>query len=208
MPEATVSKYMIWYRRPPSQSWRTFLHNHAIDTISMDFLVVPTATFKVLFVLLILSHDRRKILHFNVTRHPSARWTARQPLESCGFEETPKYLIRDRDVIYGRSISHQAHVLNIQEVITAPRSPWQNPYVERLIGSLRRECVDHVIVLGERHLKRVLSEYVNYYNNTRTHLSHTKDAPKSRERQKIDDGDVVSIRRVDGLHHEYRRMAA
>ena len=135
-------------------------------------------------------------------------WTARQLLESCGFEENPKYLIRDRDAIYGKTFSHQATVLNIQEVVTSARSPWQNPYVERVIGSIRRECVDHVIVLGGRHLKRVLREYVDYYNHTRTHLSLEKDAPITRESQKIEDGNVISIRRVGRLHHEYCRMAA
>jgi transposase InsO family protein len=206
--EATVSKYMIRHSRPPSQSWRKFLQNHAKESISLDFFVVPTAAFRVLFVLLILSNDRRNIIHFNVTSNPTAHWTARQLLESCGFEETPKYVIRDRDAIYGKVFNRQANVLTIKEIVTVPRSPWQNAYVERIIRSVGRECVDHVIVLGERHLKRVLSDYVDYYNNTRTHLSLTKDAPKSRERQKIDDGNIVSIRRVGGLHHEYRRVAA
>lgn len=206
--EATVSKYMIRHSCPPSQSWRTFLDNHTKESISLDFFVVPTATFRVLFVLLILSNDRRNILHFNVTTNPTAYWTARQLLESCGFEEAPKYLIRDRDAIYSKTFSHQANVLNIREVVTAPRSPWQNPYVERVIGSIRRECVNHLIVLGERHLKRVLRAYVDYYNHTRTHLSLEKDAPIARESQNIEDGNVISIRRVGGLHHEYRRMAA
>jgi len=206
--EAMVSKYMIRHHRPPSQSWRTFLDNHTKESISLDFFVVPTATFKVLFVCLILSNERRNILHFNVMMNPTADWTARQLLESCGFEETPKYLIRGRDAIYGKAFSHQANVLNICEVVTSPQSPWQNPYVERVIGSIRRECTDHVIVLGERHLKRILREYVDYYNQTRTHLSLDKDAPIARENQKVEDGNVVSIRRVGGLHHEYRRMAA
>lgn len=122
--EATVSKYMIRHHGPPSQSWHTLLNNHAKDTISLDFFVVPTATFRLLFVLLILSNDRRNIVHFNVTQHPTACWTSRQLLESYGFEETPKYLIRDRDAIYGKSFSHQAHVLNIREVVTSPQSPW------------------------------------------------------------------------------------
>ncbi|MGB5706262.1 MAG: integrase core domain-containing protein [Arenicellales bacterium] len=161
-----------------------------------------------LFVLLILSNDRRNILHFNVTTNPTAHWTARQLLESCGFEEAPRYLIRDRDAIYGKTFSHQANVLNIREVVTSPRSSWQNPYVERVIGSIRRECVDHVIVFGERHLKRVLRVYVDYYNHTRTHLSLEKDASITREGQKIEDENINSIRRVGGLNHEYRRMAA
>jgi len=198
--EATVSKYMTRHRGPPSQSWRTFLHNHMKETVSLDFFTVPTATFKILFVFLVLSNDRRQILHFNVTQHPTAQWTARQLLEACGFDEIPKYLVRDRDAIFGERFR--------EEAVTSPRSPWQNPYVERIIGSIRRECVDHVIVLGERHLKYILSDYVDYYNNTRTHLSLEKDSPLCRKTQKMECGKVVSLKRVGGLHHEYFRMAA
>ena len=206
--EATVSNYMIRRRGPPSQRWRTFLQNHTKDLISLDFFTVPTATFKVLFVLIILSHDRRRVLHFNATQHPTAVWTARQLLEACGFEETPRYLLRDRDAIYGRAFSKQAAALEIEEVRTAPRSPWQNPYAERLIGSIRRECLDHVIVLGERHLKRILSSYLDYYDGTRTHLSLYKDVPRVRPIQPPEQGRVVELERVGGLHHEYVRMAA
>ena len=169
---------------------------------------MPSATFKVLFVFVILSQDRRRILHFNVTAHPTAAWTARQLLEACGTEEVPRYLIRDRDAIYGEKFCRQAAALEIQEIRTAPQSPWQNPYAERVIGSIRRECLDHVIVLGERHLKRILSSYVDYYNGTRTHLSLYKDAPAGRLRQPPEQGRVVELARVGGLHHEYVRMAA
>lgn len=206
--EATVSNYMIKPPRPPSQSWRTFLENHAKEQIALDFFTVPTATFSVLFVLVILRHDRRRILHFNVTAHPTAVWTARQLLEACGFDEIPRYLLRDRDAIYGGAFHRQARALQIEQVLTAPRSPWQNPHAERVIGSARRECINHVIVLGENHLRRVLKRYVNYYNSARTHLSLYKDSPETRPIQSTDQGRIVQIPRVGGLHHEYVRMAA
>ena len=193
---------------PSSQTWRTFLENHARELIALDFFTVPTATFRVLFVLVILSHDRRQIVHFNVTEHPTAEWTARQLLETCGTEALPRYLLRDRDAIYGAEFRRQSAALQIDEIKTARRSPWQNPYVERVIGSIRRECLDHVIVLGERHLKRILLSYLNYYNGTRTHLSLQKDAPHGRLIQPPDQGRVIELKRVGGLHHEYVRMAA
>src|SRR5262249_47013878 len=160
---------------PPSQTWRTFLKNHAQDLIALDFFTVPTATFRVLFVFVVLSHGRRRLVHFNVTEHPSAEWTARQLLEACGLEGSPRYLIRDRDQVYGERFSHQARILNLREAVIGPRSPWQNAYAERVIGSIRRECLDHVVVIGERHLRGILSTYVGYYNGTRTHLSLAKD---------------------------------
>lgn len=155
-----------------------------------------------------MSQDRRRILHFNVTAHPTAAWTARQLLEACGTEEVPRYLIRDRDAIYGEKFCRQAAALEIQEIRTAPQSPWQNPYAERVIGSIRRECLNHVIVLSERHLKRILASYVDYYNDTRTHISLNKDAPTGRSRRPPEQGRVVELDRVGGLHHEYVRMAA
>jgi putative transposase len=206
--QATVSKYTVRPRRPPSQAWRTFLKNHAPDLIAMDFFTVPTATFRVLFVLVVLSHARRRLVHFNVTEHPTAEWTARQLLEACGLEEAPRYLIRDRDKVYGERFSRQAETLDIREAVIAPRSPWQNAYAERVIGSIRRECLDHVVVIGERHLQGILSKYVNYYNGTRTHLSLAKDAPRSRRVQPPSEGRVVKVPRVGGLHHEYLRRAA
>ncbi len=206
--EATVSKYMIRDRRPPSQTWRTFLEYHAKDLVTIDFFTVPTATFRVLFVLVILSHDRRRILHFNATEHPTAAWTARQLLEVCGMDDAPRYLLRDRDAIYGNTFRRQVTGLGIEEVLTAPRSPWQNPYVERVIGSIRRECLDHTIILGERHLRRLVRNYVNYYNTLRTHLSLSKDAPTGRSIQSPERGRVIERPHVGGLHHEYFRKAA
>ena len=205
--ETTVSKYIIKRRGPPSQTWRTFLANHAKEIIALDFFTVPTATFRILFVLIILSHDRRRILHVNVTAHPTAAWTARQLLEACGLEDEPRYLLRDRDTIYGAEFRRQVAALNIKEVVTAARSPWQNPYAEQVIGSIRRECLDHMIILGERHLKHVLSSYLAYYHGARTHLSLAKDAPDGREVQTVEKGSVVELKRVGGLHHLYTRVA-
>ncbi len=206
--QATVSKYMPRQRRPPSQVWRTFLKNHAQDLIALDFFTVPTATFRVLFVLVVLSHGRRRLRHFNITEHPTAEWTARQLIEGCGPEDSPRYLIRDRDQIYGERFSRQAKMLDIRETVIAPRSPWQNAYAERVIGSIRRECLDHIVVIGERHLRGILSNYVDYYNETRTHLALAKDAPEPRSAQAPSQGRVVEVPRVGGLHHEYRRRAA
>ena len=206
--QATVSKYMLRQRRPPSQVWRTFLKNHAQDLIALDFFTVPTATFRVLFVLVVLSHGRRRLWHFNITEHPTAEWTGRQLIEACGPEDSPRYLIRDRDQVYGERFSRQARMLDIRETVTAPRSPWQNAYAERVIGSIRRECLDHIVVIGERHLRGILSNYVDYYNETRTHLALAKDAPEPRRAQGPSQGRVVEVPRVGGLHHEYLRRAA
>jgi putative transposase len=206
--ETTVAKYVIRCHGPRSQAWRHFLLNHAKDTIALDFFAVPTATFKVLFILIILSHDRRRILHFNAAKHPTATWTARQLVQACRSDEAPRYLIRDRDGIYGEGFHGQARALEIEEVPTAPQSPWHNSYAERLIGSIRRECLNHVVVLGARHLHRILSSYAVYYNQARTHLSLSKDAPAVRLIQPPDRGVVRELAHVGGLHHEYVRMAA
>jgi len=159
-------------------------------------------------VRVVLSHGRRRLRHFNITEHPTAEWTARQLIEACGQDESPRHLIRDRDQVYGERFSRQARLLDIREAVIAPRSPWQNAYAERVIGSLRRECLDHVVVVGERHLLGILSKYVDYYNRTRTHLSLAKDAPESRSVQPPSQGRVVAVPRVGGLHHEYLRQAA
>jgi transposase InsO family protein len=206
--ETTAAKYMIKRRGPPSQAWKTFLENHLKETIALDFFTVPTATFRVLFVLVILSHDRRRILHFNVTGHPTAVWTSRQLLQCCGFDDQPLYLIRDRDAIFGNICQRQVRALGIEDVPTAPKSPWQNPYAERVIGSIRRECLDHVIVLGEAHLRRILSNYSDYYNGARTHLALHKDSPDERPVHTLDLGAVRELAHVGGLHHQYVRMAA
>jgi len=206
--QATVAKYMVRHRKPPSQTWRTFLNNHARDIVAADFFVIPTALFKMLFVFVILSHDRRRLIHFAVTEHPTAEWTARQLLEAFPWDSGPRYLLRDRDGSYGEKFCEAANWLGIQEVRTAPQSPWQNAYVERLIGSIRRECLDHVIVLSEADLRRVLRSYFDYYERFRTHLSLDKDAPISRPIQTATMGRIVEIPQVGGLPHRYERVAA
>ena len=206
--QATVSRYMPRRRKPPSQTWKTFLFNHTESLVSIDFFVVPTATFRVLYVFLVLEHERRRVVHFNVTEGPSARWAGQQIINAFPYDTAPKYLLRDRDKIYGADFVRRISAMDISEVLTAPRSPWQNPYCERVIGSIRRECLDHVIVLGEGHLRRILREYLEYYHESRTHLALDKDAPVSREVASVDGGNVVGLPRVGGLHHHYTRHAA
>ena len=203
-----MSKYLVRHATPPSQTWRSFLNNHVPDLVSVDFFTVPTATFRVLFVFIVLRHDRRRLVHFNVTDHPSAAWTAQQIVEAFPWDSAPRYVLRDRDRIYSPSFNRRVVALGIQQVLTAPRAPWQNPFVERLIGSLRRECFDHVIVLDERHLKRMLREYVDYYHACRTHLSLEKDAPEPRLVESPAIGSVTVVPNVGGLHHFYARLAA
>ena len=207
--EATVSRYMPRRRKPPSQSWRTFLRNHTKELVSIDFFVVPTATFRVLYVFLVLEHDRRRIVQFNVTDAPSARWTGQQligqhlPLRLGAEVSHPR---PRRDLWCG--LVRRVRAMGIEQVVTAPRSPWQNPSCERVIGTLGRECLDHAIVLGEHHLRRVVRKYIEYYNGCRTHLALDKDAPESRERESIDGGKVIALPMVGGLHHRYTRRAA
>jgi transposase InsO family protein len=178
--QAAVSKYMVRHRKPPSQSWRTFLDNHVGDLVSVDFFTVTTVTFKVLCVFVVLAHDRRRVIHFNVTGSPTAKWTAQQIVEAFPWDTAPRYLLRDRDGIYGHEFTSRVDHVGIKEVKTAPRSPWQSPYVERLIGTLRRDCLDHVIVLSENHLRRIIRGYLGYYHSCRTHLSLEKDSLESR----------------------------
>jgi len=206
--ETTVAKYMVRHRHPQSQTWRTFLSNHVKELVSADFFVVPTATFRLLFVFVILSHDRRRPVHFAVTSHPTAEWTAQQLLQAFPWDTAPRYLLRDRDGNYGKVFRETALGLGIKEVLCAPRSPWQNAYAERLIGSIRRECLDHVIVLHETGLRRVLRSYFEYYAHSRTHLSLEKDTPIPRAVQPPEFGKVVELREVGGLHHRYERRAA
>lgn len=206
--QATVAKYMVRPRKAPSQTWKTFLRNHVKDLVSADFLVVPTVTFRLLFVFVVLAHDRRKLVHFGVTAHPTAEWTAQQLREAFPWDEAPRYLLRDRDQSYGEPCSQTAAWLGIEEVLTAPRSPWQNPYAERLIGSIRRECLDHVMVFHERGLRRILKSYFEYYGRWRTHLALGKDAPIPRPIQPPALGRVVELPQVGGLHHRYERRAA
>jgi putative transposase len=206
--ESTVAKYMVRQPKPPSQTWRTFLDNHASDIAACDFFTIPTATFRILYCFVILSHNRRKVLHFNVTFNPTASWAAQQIVEAFPYDSAPKYLLRDNDSIYGQAFQNRIASLGIEEVKTAYHSPWQNPFVERLIGSVRRECLNHVIVLNERHLHRILSEYFDYYNNSRAHLSLDGNAPLPREVEPPERGDVIALPQVGGLHHRYTRVAA
>jgi len=206
--QATVAKYMVRQRRPPSQTWRAFLENHVKSLVAADFFVVPTISFKLLYAFVILAHDRRRPLHFGVTAHPTAEWAAHQLLEAFPWDSAPRYLLRDRDGAYRARFPEMAKWMGIREVLIAPQSPWQNPYVERLIGSIRRECLDHVIVFNETGLRRTLKEYFEYYEHSRTHLSLNKDAPVSRPIEPPSLGRVVAIPQVGGLHHLYKRQAA
>jgi transposase InsO family protein len=205
--QATVAKYMIHHPKPPSQTWRTFLNNHMKDLVSVDFLTVPTATFRVLYVFLVLRHDRREVVHFNVTEHPTAQWAAQQLVEAFPWDPAPRYLLRDRDKIFGAVFRHRVRTLDMREVLIAPRSPWQNPYVERLIGSIRRECLDHVIVFDELHLKKLLRAYLCYYHTARTHLALDKQCPEPRAVEFPNQGKVIAFPHLGGLHHEYCRAA-
>jgi putative transposase len=206
--QAAVSKYLVRHRRPPSQTWRTFLDNHLGCLVAVDFFVVPTAMFKVLFVFVVLAHGRRRVVHINVTDTPTAQWTAKQLVEAFPWDTVPRYLLRDRDGVYGVKFSSRVKGMGIGEVKTAARSPWQNPYAERLIGTLRRECLDHVVVLNEPHLRRLLSAYLIYSHGARTHLSLAKDAPEPRRVERPDQGGIVEMPMVGGLHHRYTRQAA
>jgi transposase InsO family protein len=202
--QTSVAKYMARHRRPPSQGWKTFLRNYADGIASLDLFVVPTLSFRLLYGLLILSHGRRQILWLGVTAHPSAEWMARQLIEACGWEWTPKYIVRDRDSVYGEIFTRRLPAMGIRDRPTAPRSPWQNGHTERLIGSIRRECLDHVVVFGERHLRHVLLSYMHYYNSARTHLSLNKDAPLPRAVQAV--GRILPTPVLGGLHHHYVRI--
>jgi putative transposase len=206
--ESSVSKYMIRSRKPPPPTWRTFLDNHAKQLVSIDFFTVPTICFEVLYVFLVLAHDRRRILHFNVTAHPTAEWTGQQLREAFPFEQVPRYLLRDRDAIFGEEFHRQVTDMGIHEVLSAPRAPWQRAFVERVIGSIRRECLDHVIVFQESSLRRILDSYFEYYHRSRTHLSLGKDSPEPRPIQPAEMGRVVAVSQLGGLHHRYERRAA
>jgi transposase InsO family protein len=202
--QTTVAKYMAKRRRPPSQGWRTFLCNHADAVASMDMFVVPTISFRLLYGLLILRHSRRELLWLAVTAHPSAEWLARQLTEACGWNEVPRYLVRDRDAAYGDVFVRRLRTMGIRDRPISARSPWQNGYAERLIGSIRRECLDHVVVFGERHLRYLLNSYQRYYNEARTHLSLKKDAPVPRDVFRT--GRILPLSILGGLHHQYVRV--
>jgi putative transposase len=204
--ERSVSRVLQTVKRPPSQTWRTFLQNHIGEIVAIDFFTVPTIRLRVLFVFLVMQHERRRVLHFGVTEHPTAEWTAQQVVEAFSDRDVKHYLIRDRDSIYGIEFRRRVQSLGLKEVVSAPRSPWQNAFAERLIGSVRRECLDHVVVLSQRHLRHLLKRYFAYYHRSRTHLALAKDAPEPRSIMRR--GEIVAIPQVGGLHHRYERRAA
>jgi putative transposase len=195
--QATVARYLPWRPKVPSPTWRSFLHNHMHDTAAVD-----------MFSLVVLGHERRKVIHFDITQNPTQVWLARQLTEAFPWDTVPRFLLRDRDTSYGQIFRDRVQAMAIEEVVTAPRSPWQNAYVERIIGSIRRECLDHIIVFDERHLRRVLSTYFRYHHQSRTHLSLDKDCPEPRPVQPPSAGTVVAFPQVGGLHHRYERRAA
>ena len=197
--------------KPRSQTWLTFLKNHMDCMVSIDFFTVPTATFRILFVMIVLNHSRRRVVHFNVTANPTAAWSAQQIVEAFPWSTSPRCLLRVRDSIYGSQFRKRIKNMKIKEVVTAFRSPWQNPFIERLIGSIRRDCLDHVIVINESHLKKILSSYFKYYHQDRTHFGLGKDTPFERPVQPMPakGGKIIGLARVGGLHHRYEwRKAA
>jgi hypothetical protein len=206
--ERTVSRLMPKKTGKPSQTWMTLLRNHVGQMVSVDFFTVATLQLRVLYVFVILAHDRRRVLHFNVTENPTADWTVRQIVEACPDNSVPRYLVRDRDGIYGHVFTARVDGLGIRQVPISARSPWQNCYAERIIGSIRRECLNHVIVVNEWHLRRILKSYFGYYRRSRRDLSLDKDAPEYRPVQDPQAGRIIQIQEVGGLHHRYERVAA
>ena len=202
--QSSVAKYIVKRRVPPSRGWRTFLRNHAPDIAAMDLFVVPTIGFDLLYALVIVRLDRRDLVWINVTTNPTAEWVARQITEAFPWDMAPGYMIRDRDRVYGTVVTRRLRAMGIRDKPIAPASPWQNGFAERLIGSIRRECLDHIIVLGEMHLRRILKSYARYYNETRTHLALDKDAPLSRTVKRA--GRILCRPILGGLHHEYVRI--
>jgi transposase InsO family protein len=201
--QSTVAKYMAKSGRGRSQTWKTFLHNHAAGIGAIDFLIVPIVGFRLLFVLVILRHERRRLISLSVISNPTAEWIACQITDAFPWDEAPDYLIRDRDACYGHAVTKRLAAMGIRDHPTAARSPWQNGHAERLIGSIRRECLDHIVIFGEGHLRRILRAYADYYNSVRTHLALAKDAPLVRPVQRFGD---ISVRPfLGGLHHEYCR---
>jgi transposase InsO family protein len=202
--QSTVTKYMAKGRGPSSQGWGTFVRNHAPNIAALDLFVVPTIGFNLLYVLVIVRRARRKLVWINVTPHPTAEWIAQQITEAFPWSEAPRYLIRDQDGIYGAAVTRRLRAMSIRDKPIAPGSPWQNAFAERLIGSIRRECVDHMVVLGEAHLRRVLNSYAGYYNESRIHRSLSKDAPFPRAIERL--GVITSRPVLGGLHHQYCRI--
>jgi putative transposase len=206
--KSTVEKYRPRVRKPSSPTWKTFLNTHVHDLVACDFFLVPTATCRVLFVFIMLAHERRRIVHFNITEHPTAQWTTQQIVEAFPWETAPRSLLRDRDAIYSVAFQHRIKHMGIEAVKTAPCSPWQNPYCERLVGSIRRDVLDHIIVLNDRHLRRVLTAYIAYYHRFRTHLSLEMDCPQPRTVEPPEGGKVRALPEVGGLQHHDERQAA
>jgi transposase InsO family protein len=207
--DSTIRRYRLKPRRSSSaQTWKTFLHNHVKELVAIDFFTVPTATFRVLYVFLVLAHERRKVLHFNITEAPSALWTAQQMVEAFPYTTPPRYLLQDRDGIYAADFVRRVEGLGLKQKLIAPRSPWQNPVVERLIGSIRRECLDQVIILNGPHLRQILSDYLAYYHQHRPHRSLDQDCPVSRPVEPPDQGKIIELPLLGGLHHRYSRQAA
>src|SRR5450631_675049 len=202
--QSTVSKYIARSSKPPSQSWKTFLRNHAEAIAAIDMCVVPTVTFDLLFAFLVMGHGRRQLLWFEVTRHPTAEWLARQITEAFPWTLAPAYLVHDNDRAYGQAFQRRVRAMGIRDRPISPQSPWQNGIAERLIGTLRRECLDQVVIFGETHLRRILSAFAAYYNQARTHLALEKDAPLHRAVQRS--GAIVAIPILAGLHHQYVRI--
>lgn len=202
--QSTVSKYMVRAPKPPSQTWKTFFRNHADEIAAIDICVVPTLTFDLLFAFLVLGRGRRQLLWFEVTRYPTAEWLARQITEAFPWASAPTYLVRDNDRAYGHVFTSRVRTMGIRDRPISLGSPWQNGIAERLIGTLRRECLDQMVIFGEAHLRRILSAYAAYYNQTRTHLALWKDAPLGRTVQPI--GSVVAIPVLAGLPHRYGRI--
>lgn len=205
--DSTVARYLPRGRRPPSPNWRTFLANHGGQIAAIDFFTVPTATFRVLSCCLILRHARRRVVHLRVTAHPTAAWAAQQVVEAFPYAEAPRFLLHDRDGIFGEAFRRRVRRLGIRDVRIAPHAPWQNLYLERLIGSIRRECLNHVIALGETHLSRPLAAYLCYYHEARPHLGLARNAPVPRAVEAPTGGMIVALPRVGGLHHRYARAA-
>ena len=205
--ESTVFKYMYRQKKPPSQTWKTFLLNHADQIAAIDFFTMPTVTYRIFYVFIVLRHIDRKILHFNITTNPTAQWAAQQIIEAFPFDTSPRFILRDRDRIYGEYFRKRIKHMGIDEVLIAPRSPWQNPYAERVIGSIRRECLDHFIILGDTHLFGILRKYTEYYNEVRPHLSLNRNAPLPREVDPPERGKVITVPYLNGLHHKYARAA-
>ena len=206
--DSTVRRYRPPRPGQPSHNWRSFLGNHVGDIVAMDFFVVPTATFRVLYVLVIMAHDRRRILHFNATTSPTAARTARQVVEAFPYDTKPRFLLHDRDKTFAGEVARRVRSMRIKDVLTAPGSPWQNGYCERLIGAIRRECLDHLVVLNERHLLQVLRSYASYYHASRTHRGLDGDSPDGRPVEPPARGKVIAYPQVAGLHHRYAPRAA